>query len=71
MIYSHILRCSFPIEVLYSDQETGQKEWKEPPCHAPGHPREGIGNPVLYLSQLSPYDMLGEMTKLGRGAGAT
>lgn len=71
MIYDYILGHSFPTEILYCYQKTGRKEWKEPPCHAPGHPREGIGNPVPYRSQFFPSDILGEMTKLGRGAGAT
>lgn len=44
---------------------------EEPPCHAPGHPREGTDNPEPYLSQVFPHDVLGEVTKLGRGAGAT
>lgn len=70
MIYNYILSHGFPTEILYSDQETGRKERREPPCHAPGHPREGTGNPEPYLSQVFPYDMPGEVTKLGRGAGA-
>lgn len=44
---------------------------EKPPCHTPGHPREGTDNPEPYLSQVFPHDVLGEVTKLGRGAGAT
>lgn len=67
MIYNYILRHGFPTEILHPDQD---EKRGESPCHASGHPREGTGDSMPFLSQLSPYNKLWEVTKLGRGGGA-
>lgn len=60
----------FPLKCFTLIRRQNERSGKSPHVMPQALTWEGIGNSVPYLSQLSPYNILGEMTKLGRGAGA-